>query len=53
MNKSIWIIAIAILAVIIIFWIYMNRRIEEDINQQGEEVINELTLPLPEEGVTP
>lgn len=49
MNRNIWIIAIAILAIIIFFWVYMNRRIEEDINQQGVKLINELTLPLPED----
>lgn len=50
MDKRIWIITAAILAVIIFFWIYMNRRIEEDIDQQGETFTNELSLQtLPED----
>lgn len=47
MNKNIWIITIAILAIIIFTWFYMNRRIDEDIDQQED---TEVFIPVLEEG---
>ena len=48
MSKNIWIIGLVILVVIIIFGIYMNRRIEKDPSLQGGEIIEELSTPVHE-----
>lgn len=48
MSKNIWIIGLVILMVIIIFGIYMNRRIEKDPSLQGGEIIEELSTPVHE-----
>lgn len=48
MSKNIWIIALVILMAIIIFGIYMNRRIEKDPSLQGGEIIEELSTPVHE-----
>lgn len=42
MNKKVWIIGIAILLVVIVTWIYFNRRIEEAIDEQGVEIMEDL-----------
>ena len=48
MSKIIWIITFVILVVIIIFGIYMNRRIEKEPSLQGGEIIEELSTPVHE-----
>ena len=48
MNKNIWIVIVAILVISTLFWLYKNKWVEKDIDKQGEEIMNDMFLPLPE-----
>ncbi len=43
MRNSIWIISVFILIVIFVFWVFMQERIQEDIDDAGVEVIENVT----------
>ncbi len=48
MKRSIWILIIAIMTIAVFIGLFSNRHVRDDINQQGEEIINDLTIPVME-----
>ena len=48
MKRSIWILIIAIMTIAVFIGLFSNRHVRDDINHQGEEIINDLTIPVME-----